>query len=53
MVAFSGGYKPAIWSLHRGATSHRICGVVLLDALYGEEDKLAAWLARQAPLGPS
>jgi hypothetical protein len=45
LVAFSGGYKPAIWALHRGATSHRIGGIVLLDALYGEEDKLAAWYA--------
>ena len=47
MVAFSGGYKPAIWALHRGATNHRIAGVVLLDALYAEEEKLADWLARQ------
>jgi len=46
IVAFSGGYKPAIWSLHRGAANHRVRGVILLDALYGEEDKLAAWFVR-------
>src|SRR4029079_16791861 len=46
IVAFSGGYKRAICSLHRGAANHRVRGVILLDALYGEEDKLAAWFVR-------
>lgn len=46
IVAFSGGYKSALWSLHRGGANHRVRGVILLDALYGEEDKLAAWFVR-------
>lgn len=45
LVAFSGGYKPAAYALARGGASHRIHGVVLLDALYDEEDKYATWFA--------
>lgn len=45
LVAFSGGYKPAAFVLTRGGAAHRIHSVVLLDALYDEEDKFAAWFA--------
>jgi len=45
LVAFSGGYKPAAYALARGGAAHRIHSVVLLDALYDEEDKFATWFA--------
>ncbi len=45
MVAFSGGYKPAAWALTRGGVAHRVAGLVLLDAVYEDEDKFAAWFA--------
>ena len=45
IVAYSGGYLPAAYALDRGGASHRVKGVILLDALYGDEDKYAAWLA--------
>ena len=45
IVAYSGGYLPAAYALDRGGASHRIRGVILMDALYGEEDKFAAWIA--------
>ena len=44
IVAFSGGYLPAAYSLAQGGAGDRIRGVVLLDALYGEEDKFAHWV---------
>jgi hypothetical protein len=49
LVAFSGGYKPAAYVLARGGAAHRIHSVVLLDALYDEEDKFAAWFAGARP----
>ena len=45
VVAYSGGYLSAAYALDRGGASHRIKGVILLDALYGDEDKYAAWMA--------
>jgi len=48
IVAYSGGYLPAAYSLTGGGANERIAGVVLMDALYGEVDKLAAWIARKA-----
>jgi len=45
LVAYSGGYLAAAWSLHHGGVSHRVRGLVLLDALYGDVDKFAAWIA--------
>jgi hypothetical protein len=45
VVAYSGGYLPAAYALDRGGASHRVKGAILLDALYGEEDKYAAWMA--------
>jgi hypothetical protein len=46
LVAYSGGYYPAAFALNRGGADHRLHGVVLLDALYGEEDKFADWVIR-------
>ena len=45
IVAYSGGYLSAAYALDRGGATHRIKGVILMDALYGEEDKFAAWAA--------
>jgi hypothetical protein len=47
LVAYSGGYYPAAYALKVGGVQTRIRGVVLLDALYGESDKFAAWVAVQ------
>jgi hypothetical protein len=47
LVAYSGGYQPAAYALDVGGTDDRIRGVVLLDALYAEEDKFAAWIGRR------
>src|SRR5208282_914871 len=44
IVAYSGGYMPAAYSLALGGAGDRVRGVVLLDALYGEEDKFAHWI---------
>jgi hypothetical protein len=49
MVAYSGGYLPAIWSVHAGGANERVRGMILLDALFAETDKLAAWLAAKPP----
>jgi hypothetical protein len=46
IVAYSGGYLSAAWSLHAGGIKNRVQGVVLLDALYGEIDKFAAWIGK-------
>jgi hypothetical protein len=46
IVAYSGGYVPAAWAIHRGGVSNRIQGVVLLDALYGELDKFIPWITK-------
>ena len=43
IVAYSGGYLPAAYSLWQGGASHRVRGVILMDALYGDEDKFAIW----------
>ena len=44
IVAYSGGYMPAAYSLAVGGAGDRIRGAVLFDALYGEEDKFAHWV---------
>jgi hypothetical protein len=46
MVAYSGGYLPAAYSLAVGGADYRVRGVILLDALYGEEDKFFNWIVR-------
>ena len=45
VVAYSGGYLSAAYALQRGGADHRIKGVILMDALYGDEDKFAGWVA--------
>ena len=46
IVAYSGGYLASAWSLHHGGLNkNRVRGLVLLDALYGDLDKFAAWIA--------
>jgi hypothetical protein len=45
IVAYSGGYLSAAYALERGGANHRIKGVILMDALYGDEDKFATWFA--------
>lgn len=47
IVAYSGGYLPAAFSLAHGGAGGRIKGVVLLDALYGEPDKFARWIEQE------
>lgn len=44
LVAYSGGYVPAAWSLKDMGADSRMRGVVLLDALYGEEERFASWI---------
>ena len=47
IVAYSGGYLPAAFSLAHGGAGGRIKGVVLLDALFGEPDKFARWIEQE------
>ena len=47
IVGYSGGFLPTAWSLEVGGISDRVRGVVLLDAVYGEMDKFASWIAEQ------
>lgn len=44
LVAYSGGYYAAAHILKMGGLNKRIKGVILLDALYGEEETFAKWL---------
>ena len=46
IVAYSGGYVAAAWSVYHGGVKRRIRGVVLFDALYGEVDKFADWIIK-------
>jgi len=46
IVGYSGGFLPAAFSLDVGGVTDRIRGVVLLDAVYGQLDKFAGWIAR-------
>ncbi len=45
IVAYSGGYVAAAWSADHGGLGRRLIGMVLLDAVYGETDRFARWLA--------
>ena len=47
LVAYSGGYLPAAFSLQIGDVDDRVQGLVLLDALYGEVDRFRGWMARK------
>jgi len=44
VIAYSGGYLPAAYSLNLGGVGERVRGVVLLDAIYGEADKWEQWV---------
>lgn len=44
LVAYSGGYLAAAWCLDAGGLGDRLRGVVLLDAIYGEQDKFVTWI---------
>ena len=46
IVAYSGGYLPAAYSLTEGGSGDRVRGVVLMDALFGEPEKFASWIER-------
>jgi hypothetical protein len=46
VVAYSGGFEAAAWSLHVGGLGKRVTGVVLMDAIYGHLDKFASWIAK-------
>ena len=48
IIAYSGGYLPAVYSLEYGGAGGRVRGVVLLDALFGEPDKFADWVRRES-----
>jgi hypothetical protein len=45
IVGYSGGFLPAAYSLDVGGLGSRVRGVLLLDAIYGELDKFASWIA--------
>jgi hypothetical protein len=47
IAAYSGGYSPTAFILQTGRVDDRLRGVVLLDALYGQYDKFAEWLAKR------
>ena len=44
LVAYSGGYLPASYSIRKGGIGPRLRGVVLLDALYAELDKFERFI---------
>jgi hypothetical protein len=45
LAAFSGGYRCVAHCLEQGGAGHKIEGVVLLDAIYGEIDRFRSWLS--------
>jgi hypothetical protein len=45
IVGYSGGFVPTAYSLDVGGLGNRVRGVFLLDAVYGELDKFASWIA--------
>jgi hypothetical protein len=47
LVAYSGGYMPASAILQARGVNNRLKGVLLFDALYGEADTFADWIASQ------
>jgi hypothetical protein len=45
VVAYSGGFVPAAWTIAQGGVGTRLQGVVLLDALYGHDATFRNWIA--------
>ena len=50
IVSYSGGYVSTAYALAHGGAVHRIKGVILMDSLYGDEDKFAGWLGARRRL---
>jgi hypothetical protein len=50
VVSYSGGYLSTAYALAQGGAAHRVKGAILMDSLYGEEDKFAAWAAARRRL---
>lgn len=50
IVSYSGGYVSTAYALAQGGAVHRIKGVILMDSLYGDEEKFAAWMAARRRL---
>jgi len=46
LFAYSGGYNAAAYAAAVGGAEDRVAGVILIDALYAEEDKFADWFGR-------
>jgi hypothetical protein len=46
LLAYSGGYNPAAYAVGVGGAEDRVRGVILIDALYAEEDRFAGWIER-------
>ena len=44
LVAYSGGYLPLSYCLNEDGLGTRLAGVVLLDALYGEQERFERWI---------
>jgi len=44
VVGYSGGYNPAAYATTVGGIARRIHGLILLDALVGEENRFLAWI---------
>jgi hypothetical protein len=51
IVAYSGGYLSAAYGLGQGGATYRVKGVILMDALYGDEDKVAYWAVTRRQTG--
>jgi hypothetical protein len=51
IVSYSGGYLSTAYALQRGGAVYRVKGVVLLDSLYGDEDKFAGWISARRQMG--
>lgn len=49
IVGYSGGYLPAAAALRYGGAGRRVRGVVLLDALYGEEETFESFVLHRGP----
>jgi hypothetical protein len=49
IVGYSGGYLPAAAALRYGGAGRRVRGVVLLDALYGEDETFETFVLHRGP----
>ncbi|MBS0518741.1 MAG: alpha/beta hydrolase [Proteobacteria bacterium] len=51
IVSYSGGYLSTAFALERGGAVYRVKGVILMDSLYGDEEKFAGWATARRHLG--